>query len=73
MAGELKSASAGGLLVLVAPLLSDEDSQELFEANLPLAGVLPLRMELNHESGLPVEIKRLDFVCRRRLVRNGNF
>ena len=61
LTGELKSASGGGVRVVVAPLLTDEDSQELFEANLPLAGVLPLRIELNYESGVPLEIKKARF------------
>ena len=64
LTGEVKSASAGGVLVKVAPLLGDEESQELFEANLPLSGVLPLRVELEHESGLPVELKRAKFRLR---------
>jgi hypothetical protein len=58
LTGAVKSASAGGVTIKVAPLLSDEESQELFEANLPLAGVLPLRVEIEHESGVPVELKR---------------
>ncbi|MGI8734436.1 MAG: hypothetical protein ACR2LM_14180 [Pyrinomonadaceae bacterium] len=62
--GDLKSASGGGVSVVVAPLLSDEDSQGLFEANLPLAGVLPVRIELNYESGVPVEIKKSRFSLR---------
>jgi hypothetical protein len=61
LTGDLKSASGGGVRVVVAPLLTDEDSQELFEANLPLAGVLPLRIELNYESGVPLEIKKARF------------
>lgn len=64
LAGDVKSASAGGVTINVAPLLSDEDSQELFEANLPLAGVLPLRVEIEHESGVPVELKRARFRLR---------
>lgn len=59
-----RSASAGGVTVRVAPLLSDEEAQELFEANLPLAGVLPVRMEMAFESGVPVEIKRARFRLR---------
>ncbi len=51
-------------MIRVAPLLSDEESQELFEANLPLAGVLPLRLEVEHESGLPVELKQARFRLR---------
>ena len=61
LTGEVKSGSAGGVTIKVAPLLSDEESQDLFEANLPLSGVLPLRIELEHESGLPVELKRARF------------
>src|SRR5207247_7795864 len=54
-------ASAGGITIRVASLLSDEESQELFEANLPLNGVLPLRVELAYESGVPVELRRARF------------
>src|SRR5687767_12218781 len=59
-----RSASAGGVTVRVAPLLTDEEAQELFEANLPLAGVLPVRMEMAFESGVPVELKRARFRLR---------
>jgi hypothetical protein len=59
-----KSVSAGGITIRVAPLLTDEESQELFEANLPLSGVLPVRGELVYESGVPVELKRARFHLR---------
>lgn len=64
LAGNVKTASAGGVTVRVAPLLSDEDTQELFEANLPLSGVLPVRLELVFESGVPVETNRVRFHLR---------
>jgi hypothetical protein len=64
LSGDVKSGSAGGLVVHVAPLLNDEESQDLFEANLPLAGVLPLRVEVGYESGAPVEIKKAKFRLR---------
>lgn len=64
LTGDVKSASGGGVTIKVAPLLSDEESQELFEANLPLAGVLPLRVEVEHESGVSVELKRARFRLR---------
>ena len=64
LTSETKRGSAGGLDFAVAPLLTDEDSQDLFEANLPLAGVLPLRVELGYESGVPVEIKKTRFHLR---------
>jgi hypothetical protein len=59
-----RSASANGVTVRVAPLLSDEESQDLFEANLPLAGILPVRLELVFESGVPIETKRARFRLR---------
>jgi hypothetical protein len=62
--GNVKTASAGGVSVRVAPLMTDEESQELFEANLPLSGILPVRLELAFESGVPVETKRVRFRLR---------
>ena len=59
-----RSADAGGVTIRVAPLLTDEESQELFEANLPLSGVLALRVDLAFQSGVPVEIKRARFRLR---------
>jgi len=60
-----KSASGGGLTVHTAPLLTDENSQDLFEANLPLAGVLPIRVELDYETGgVPLELKRAKLQLR---------
>ena len=51
-------------MIRVAPLLSDEEAQELFDANLPLSGVLPVRLELSYESGVPVEINQARFRLR---------
>src|SRR6185295_14373279 len=62
--GNVTTANAGGVSVKVAPRLTDEESQDLFEANLPLAGVLPLRVELDFESGVPVEVKKARFRLR---------
>lgn len=64
LAADAKSASAGGITVRVAPLMSDEESQELFEANLPLSGILPVRLELAFESGVAVETKQVRFRLR---------
>ena len=61
LADNARSANAGGVTVRVAPLMSDEESQELFEANLPLGGVLPLRLEMVFESGAPVPLKQARF------------
>ena len=59
-----RGASAGGVLVRTAPLMSDEESQDLFEANLPLSGILPVRVELVFESGVTIEIKSARFRLR---------
>ncbi|MEK6281830.1 MAG: hypothetical protein AABN95_15865 [Acidobacteriota bacterium] len=64
MTGDVRSASAGGVTIRAAPLLSDEETQDLFEANFLIAGVLPVRTELVFESGVPVEIKRARFRLR---------
>lgn len=64
LAGNVKTMSAGGVSVRVAPLLSDEETQDLFEANLPLSGILPVRLELDFESGVPVDTKRVRFRLR---------
>jgi hypothetical protein len=59
-----RSADAGGVTLRVAPLLTDEETQELFEANLPLSGVLPVRVELAFQSGVPIELKKARFNLR---------
>jgi hypothetical protein len=64
MPANTRSADAGGVSIRVAPLLTDEESQDLFEANLPLSGVLPMRVELAFQSGIAVEIKRARFRLR---------
>lgn len=59
-----KEASAGGLTVRAVPLLTDEESQELFEANLPLAGLLPVRVEMTNENGAQLLFKHVRFRLR---------
>jgi hypothetical protein len=59
---ESRSAEASGVTIRVAPLLTDEESQELFEANLQVSGVLPVRLELT--SAAPVELKKARFHLR---------
>ncbi len=58
---EGKEASASGFSVRAVPLLTDEESQDLFQANLPLGGLLPVRLEINNESGAPISFKRVRF------------
>ena len=67
------NADAGGVTIRVAPLLTDEESQVLFEANLPLSGVLAIRMEMAFQSGVPVELKRARFRLRDSQNREWKF
>jgi len=55
------AVNLGSISFRAAPLLTDEESQELFEANLHLAGLLPVRVEINHNSGEAVELKKVRF------------
>jgi hypothetical protein len=59
-----RKGEAGGLRLRAAPLLTDEESQELFEANLPLAGLLPVKVEITNQGSAPVEIKQARFRLR---------
>jgi hypothetical protein len=61
LAGNVKTANAGGVTLRVAPPLLDEESQELFDANLPLSGVVALRVELAYSGDAPVELKKVRF------------
>lgn len=58
------SVNVGSLSFQAAPLLTDEESQELFESNLHLAGLLPVRVEIRHNGGDAMELKRLRFGLR---------
>jgi hypothetical protein len=42
-------------------MLVDEENQELFEANLPLNGILPVRVELANNTEAPIEIDKARF------------
>jgi hypothetical protein len=59
-----RDASAGDFSVRAVPLMADEESQELFEANLPLAGLLPVRVEISNQSGAALSFKRVRFNLR---------
>jgi hypothetical protein len=56
-----KVVDLGSISFRAAPLLTDEESQELFESNLQLAGLLPVRIEMIHNSGEAVEFKKVRF------------
>lgn len=53
------SMNVGSVTFRAAPLLTDEQTQELFESNLQLAGLLPVRLELTHNGGAAIEVKKL--------------
>ncbi len=55
------TANLGSVSFRAAPLLTDEESQELFESNLQLAGLLPVRVEIVHNSGDVIELKKVRF------------
>lgn len=59
-----EATSAGNFEVRAVPLLTDEESQELFQANLPLGGLLPVRLEINNQSNEPLMFKRVRFRLR---------
>lgn len=61
MPATVASANLGSISFRAAPMLTDEESQELFEANLQLAGLLPVRVEINHNSGDAIELKKIRF------------
>jgi hypothetical protein len=61
-----RKAAAEGLSVRAVPLLGDEESQEMFESNLPLAGLLPVRVEIANTGGAPLEFKRIRLRLRDR-------
>ena len=61
MPSNAATANVGVVTFVAAPLLTDEETQELFEANLQLAGLLPVRMEVLHNGGTPMELKKVKF------------
>ena len=59
MPASAASLNVGSISFRAAPLLTDEETQELFESNLQLAGLLPVRLEMVHNSGEAIELKKL--------------
>src|SRR5213080_2442193 len=58
LSGSAASANVGVITFRAAPLLTDEETQKLFESNLQLAGLLPVRLEVIHNGGDSIEIKK---------------
>ena len=61
MPASVASVSLGSISFRATPMLTDEASQELFESNLQLAGLLPVRVEINHHGGNAIEMKKVRF------------
>src|SRR5436190_8582098 len=59
MPSSAATVNVGSLSFRAAPLWTDEESQELFEANLQLAGLLPVRIELTHNGGEPIDPRKI--------------
>src|SRR5262245_51790542 len=59
MPASAASMNVGSVTFRASPLLSDEETQELFESNLQLAGLLPVRLEMVHNGGEAIELKKL--------------
>jgi len=64
MPSDARSVDVGSLTFRAVPLLTDEESQMLFEANVQLAGLLAVRIEIVHNGGDPMELKKLRFQLR---------
>jgi hypothetical protein len=59
-----KHAESGGLTAAAVPLLSDEENQDLFDFNLPVGGLLPVRIELVNGTNIPVKLEKARFRMR---------
>ncbi|HEY6046083.1 MAG TPA: hypothetical protein VIU65_05725 [Pyrinomonadaceae bacterium] len=58
------SINLGTISFQAVPLLTDEETQELFEANLQMAGLLPVRVAIRHNGGDAIELKKVRFHLR---------
>jgi hypothetical protein len=61
MPANAPTINLGTISFQATPLLTDEETQELFEANLQLAGLLPVRVGIRHNGGDSIELKKLRF------------
>lgn len=53
------TATLGSLSFRAAPLLTEEQNQELFDSNLQLAGLLPVRIEMLHNGSDSIDLKKM--------------
>jgi hypothetical protein len=61
MSATAASVNLGSISFRATPIITDEEGQELFESNLQLAGLLPVRVEINHNGGDAIEMKKVRF------------
>jgi hypothetical protein len=61
MPANAPSVNLGTISFQVTPLLTDEETQELFESNLQLAGLLPVRVAIRHNGGDAIDLKKVRF------------
>jgi len=64
MPASAATTNLGSVSFRAAPLLSDEEVQALFESNLQLAGLLPVRVEIIHNGGETIELKKVRLSLR---------
>src|SRR5437588_4137849 len=64
LAAAAARADLGSISFRAAPLLTHEVTQEVFESNLQLAGLLPVRVEIVHKSGEPIDLTKVRFHLR---------
>src|SRR5437763_10951901 len=55
------SGNVGVVTFRAAPLLTDEEIQELFESNLQLVSLLAIRLEVIHNDDEQIELKKLKY------------
>jgi hypothetical protein len=56
-----KQTDSSTVNVRAVPLLSDEENQALFEANLPLNGILPVHVEITNKTGTSIPLEKVIF------------
>jgi hypothetical protein len=64
MPSSAASANVGAITFRAVPVLTDEESQELFESNLQLAGLLSVRVQLVHNGGDSLDLRKVRFRLR---------
>lgn len=67
------TVNLGSLSIRAKPLLTDEETQELFESNLRLAGLLPIRVEIVHNSGDAIDLGKIRFKLHDTSSREWKF